>query len=372
MADDKVTTPEAPVSPPAAVENKASRSPSPLKKASRSPSPLVAAESQLLTAETTDDDVADDDSALGDDAASSTASMRSSIMQYRQENGRTYHSYKESIGYVLPNDASEQERLDLQHHLFALTFNGNLFHCPVGKDKPIGRVLDVGTGTGVWAIDFADEHPETEVLGIDISPIQPSFVPANLTFQVDDLEDEWTFSYKFDMVFARMMTGSLGDWPKFFEQSFAGLNPGGWIECQDICFPLRCDDGTVKDDSYIKQWSDLMIKSTTIFGRTGESASMYKQQMIDAGFVNVTEVIYKWPTNRWPVDPYYKDLGFWCFHNIAGGLSGLSMALFTRGLGWSSEEVEVFLANVRNDMKDKSIHGWWPIHVVYGQKPEAE
>ncbi|KAH8684140.1 S-adenosyl-L-methionine-dependent methyltransferase [Ilyonectria robusta] len=282
--------------------------------------------------------------------------MRSSIMQYRQENGRTYHSYKES---------------NLQHHLFALTFNGSLFHCPVGKDKPIGRVLDVGTGTGVWAIDFADEHPEAEVIGIDISPIQPSFVPANLSFQVDDLEDEWTFSYKFDMVFARMMTGSVGDWPKFFNQSFVGLNPGGWIECQDICFPLKCDDGTVKDDSYIKQWSDLMIKSTTIFGRTGESASMYKQQMIDAGFVNVTEVIYKWPTNRWPVDPYYKDLGFWCFHNIAGGLSGLSMALFTRALGWSSEEVEVFLANVRKDMKDKSIHAWWPIHVVYGQKPEA-
>lgn len=51
MADGKVTTPEAPVSPPAAVEKKASRSPSPPKKASRSPSPLVAAESQLLTAE---------------------------------------------------------------------------------------------------------------------------------------------------------------------------------------------------------------------------------------------------------------------------------------------------------------------------------
>jgi hypothetical protein len=53
--------------------------------------------------------------------------------------------------------------------------------------------------------------------------------------------------------------------------------------------------------------------------------------------------------------------GFWCNHNIAGELSGLSMALFTKGLGWSVEEVEVFLAKVRTDMKDRRIHAWWPM-----------
>ncbi|KAJ4247110.1 hypothetical protein NW762_013248 [Fusarium torreyae] len=317
------------------------------------------------------DDIRDDDSAIGDDAASSTASINSSILQYRTENGRTYHSFRESINYVLPNDSSEQERLDLQHHLFALTLGGKLYLSPLGGDKPVQRALDAGTGTGVWAIDFADAHPETQVVGIDLSPIQPNFLPANLEFQVDDLEDEWTYSYKFDFIFGRMLVGSIGDWPKFFKQSFEGLNPGGWIECQDITFPAECDDDTLKEDSYISQWSDNMIEATNKFGRGAQSAKHYKQQMIDAGFVNVTEVIYKWPTNRWPADSYYKELGFWCCHNIAGELSGLSMALFTRGLGWSSEEVEVFLAKVRNDMKDRRIHAWWPIHVVYGQKPEA-
>lgn len=317
------------------------------------------------------EEIGDNDSALGDDAASSTASMRSSILQYRTENGRTYHSFRESINYVLPNDSSEQERLDLQHHLFTLTLGGKLYLSPIGKDdKPIRRCLDAGTGTGVWAIDFADAHPETEVIGIDLSPIQPTFLPANLSFQVDDLEDEWTYSYKFDFIYGRMLVGSIGDWPKFFKQSFDNLNPGGWIECQDITFPAECDDGTLKKGSYIDQWSSLMIEATNIFGRGAQSAKKYKQQMIDAGFVNVTEVIYRWPTNRWPADSYYKELGFWCCHNIAGELSGLSMALFTRALGWSSEQVEVFLANVRTDMKDRRIHAWWPIHVVYGQKPE--
>jgi hypothetical protein len=59
-----------------------------------------------------EDDVPDSDSALGDDdVGSSTTSISSSILQYRQENGRTYHGYKESINYVLPNDNVEQERL---------------------------------------------------------------------------------------------------------------------------------------------------------------------------------------------------------------------------------------------------------------------
>ncbi|KAI1056118.1 hypothetical protein LB507_002429 [Fusarium sp. FIESC RH6] len=316
-------------------------------------------------------DFPDNDSAIGDDSASSTASINSSIMQYRTENGRTYHSFRESINYVLPNDSSEQERLDLQHHLFTLTLGGNLYLSPLGQNgRPIGRALDAGTGTGVWAIDFADNHPETTVLGIDLSPIQPNFLPANLEFQVDDLEDEWTYSYKFDFVFGRMLTGSIGDWPKYFQQAYDSLNPGGWIECQDITFPAGCDDGTLAKDSYINQWSDLMTEAAKNFGRSAISARSYKQQMIDAGFVNVTEVVYKWPTNRWPADPYYKELGFWCNHNIAGELSGLSMVLFTRGLGWSPEEVEVFLTKVRSDMKDRHIHAWWPIHVVYGQKPE--
>jgi ubiquinone/menaquinone biosynthesis C-methylase UbiE len=35
----------------------------------------------------------------------------------------------------------------------------------------VKRVLDVGTGTGIWAIDFGDEHPEAEVKG-DISKLK--------------------------------------------------------------------------------------------------------------------------------------------------------------------------------------------------------
>jgi len=44
---------------------------------------------------------------------------------------------------------------DLQHHLFLLTLGGYLYNAPI-KDLPGGlhNALDIGTGTGIWAIDF--------------------------------------------------------------------------------------------------------------------------------------------------------------------------------------------------------------------------
>lgn len=51
---------------------------------------------QLLTLDPYQDD---NDSALGDDAASSSASITSSILEYREINGRTYHSERGSHQY---------------------------------------------------------------------------------------------------------------------------------------------------------------------------------------------------------------------------------------------------------------------------------
>lgn len=317
-------------------------------------------------------DVDDDrDSAVGDDNTSSTASVTSSILNYRVENGRTYHAYKDGK-YYMPNDETENNRLDLQHNLFLLTFDNKLGLSPPNLPEfKTGRVLDLGTGTGVWAIDFADEHPETEVIGVDLSPTQPEFIPPNLKFEIDDIDEDWTYSQPFDYIHSRMMNVSVKNWPEYLRKIFENLTPGGYAELQDVDVFMRSDDNTLTEDHALRKWGILLDKAAQEHGTPFIETDRFKPLMAEVGFVDVKETPFKWPINRWPKEKRFKELGEWSNLNTDGLLEGLSMALFTRCLGWTAEEVSVFLVDVRKDLNNPKIHAYWSIRSVYGRKPEA-
>jgi ubiquinone/menaquinone biosynthesis C-methylase UbiE len=57
--------------------------------------------------------------------------------------------------YLLPNDENEKDRLDIMHELMLTMMNRKLFLAPISLSP--GRVLDLGTGTGLWAIDFGED-----------------------------------------------------------------------------------------------------------------------------------------------------------------------------------------------------------------------
>ena len=63
----------------------------------------------------------------------------------------------------------ELERLDLQHELYLALLDGRLYLAPIDDPQ---KILDIGTGTGVWATDMAERFPKAEVIGTDLSPVQ--------------------------------------------------------------------------------------------------------------------------------------------------------------------------------------------------------
>ncbi|KAL4776642.1 S-adenosyl-L-methionine-dependent methyltransferase [Aspergillus nidulans var. acristatus] len=275
-------------------------------------------------------------------------------MNYRWQYGRRYHAFKEG-SYKFPNDEREQDRLDMLHNMFRLVLDGKLFLAPI-KDGPL-RVLDIGTGTGIWAIEFADEFPSAqEITGNDLSPIQPPWVPPNVIFEVDDVESEWPPRAPFDFIHSRYMCGSIEDWPRLAQQAYNQLKPGGWIEFQDFYLVNYSEDGSLKEGNNVNRFYELLREALDKINRPVTIGRELERIVKEAGFVNVHHEVFQLPLGTWPRERRMKEIGALNMLQMLDGLEAFSAATFTNILGWTIEEVQVFLALVRKDAKDRGVH----------------
>ena len=206
---------------------------------------------------------------------------------------------------------------------------------------------------------MADEYPSAEVIGTDLAPIQPEWVPPNCKFEIDDYEQEWTWgSNRFDLIHYRFLIGSVTDWKLLYQRIYDAVKPGGWFEISDMDIRMCCDDGTVAEDSYCVQWANYFYEAISRLGRSIPLVREYKRMFEEAGFVDVQEMILVRPTNDWPKDPRMKQIGAWSHLNYMHGLQGFTLVPFSRALGWSEPEIEVFIAGIRNEWRKRNIHGY--------------
>ncbi|KAH6674243.1 putative Trans-aconitate 2-methyltransferase [Halenospora varia] len=273
----------------------------------------------------------------GNDSDSKT--LTDDVYQYAKENGRTYHGYRAGT-YHFPNDPSETDRLDFQYEILKHCFLGRNYFAPLNDPK---HILDVGTGTGQWAIEMGDEFPEAEVQATDLSPIQPQEVPENVHFFIDDAsEEDWALppSY-FDYIHTRVLLGCFEDFRDIIKKAFLYLKPGGYMESQEIMSTLYCDDGTMPDHFPFLQWNRDLDEAAMAAGRPMRIANKMKRWYKEAGFVDVEEKTFKLPINTWPRDRHLKYIGQMQEDNWLSGLGGITMGLFSRMFSWSKTEIEV-------------------------------
>jgi len=256
---------------------------------------------------------------------------------------------------------AELERLDIAHTLFAL-INANRLHlAPLKSD--LGRVLDIGAGTGAWAIEFADAYSSALVTGVDISPTMPAVVPPNIRFEIDDVEDEWTYSKPFDYIHCRYMVGSISDWPKLMRQCHDNLSPGGWVEFQDFDIDYYSQDGSLTEEHAFRRWLALSAQAAGQVGRSLRVGVQLEQWVRDAGFVDVQVFKVPVPIGSWPRDKRLKRMGVFNWTQIFEGLQAVSLRLFLNVLKWTQSELEALLMEVRADMKNKDIHALYDVSV---------
>ncbi|KLP16767.1 methyltransferase [Fusarium fujikuroi] len=312
----------------------------------------------------------EDDPGLGEDFESSTASITSSILHYRTINGRTYHSERGNAAYWGSNDERQSEAMDIAHHMFTLAQGGELHLAPINDN--IQKVLDVGCGTGIWAIDFADKYPGCEVIGTDISPIQPSWVPPNVKFEIEDFNQDWTFPPEsFDYVHLRYLVGCVPNWDNLFEQAFKVLKPGGWVESFEASAIIESDDDSVKPDSALAQWGPIFIKASKTIGNTFTVVgdNLQRPGIEKAGFTDVEQWDSKLPLNPFPKDPKLKEMGQ--FGELFSTQDTEGLVLFVANtLGWTPEEVHVYIAKFRREIRDRRNHPYIRLRTVWARKPE--
>ena len=95
-----------------------------------------------------------------DDASRASTSISSSVRDYAFENGRRYHKFREGA-YQFPNDEPEQAREDMKHAMIVNLCSGRLHYAPIENGHQ--RILDIGTGTGIWCIDSISRSNQPQI-----------------------------------------------------------------------------------------------------------------------------------------------------------------------------------------------------------------
>jgi hypothetical protein len=239
-----------------------------------------------------------------------------------------------------------------------------------------------------------DHYDSANILGVDLSPIQPGWVPPNVRFMVDDIESVWLHPRShFDYIHSRHTVMAIKDWPKLLwtaKQYLINhatvlasgrttdlificrhLRAGGWIELQEIHhFPYSLDNSMPPEHLVAQYWS-LITAGLAALGinfavaQGGHLAELLRE----AGYINVTERVFQVPLGTWPKNKALKNVGLYWRTILLDGIQAIALGPLTRGLHWNREQVELFLIEVRKAYHDNSCLMYMPLHIVYGQKP---
>ncbi|OAA67968.1 UbiE/COQ5 methyltransferase [Niveomyces insectorum RCEF 264] len=145
--------------------------------------------------------------------------------------------------------------MNLMHLIFLELEQNFLFVAPLREPS---TVVDLCTGTGIWAINFSRAFPRSTVYGTDIAPVQPDMVPPNLQFMMDDVNNSTWFCAPGSVDYFHLRDAGVRDWLATLREAHRCLAPGGLLEAAVFLEP----DTQVLPSEW-QHWLRLLFPSAT-------------------------------------------------------------------------------------------------------------
>jgi ubiquinone/menaquinone biosynthesis C-methylase UbiE len=211
-------------------------------------------------------------------------------------------------------------------------------------------------------VEFAQLHPESEVVGSDLTQIQPTSGLANLSFVQEDSEEHpWVHDRPFDYIHLRYVYTCFDSPQSVIRSAFENLNPGGWIEFQDATMELHSNKGPAHIESNpLKRLFDLAIQGAAAQGRNIVVSRFYKQWLLEAGFVDVVEIKLAIPINEWHPSLKLKRVGQYTSRMLMDSLGGVAWKML-RAKGFSDEEVNETIVQTKPEIRNLDLEAFFPL-----------
>jgi ubiquinone/menaquinone biosynthesis C-methylase UbiE len=266
--------------------------------------------------------------------------------------------------YVLPSDDQEVNRLDFQHYMLRYALRGN-FAAPLREPRSI---LDVGSGTGRWAMEMAQLYPAANVVGTDLVEPKSETATASLGYGLDRHPENYAFVQgnvleglpfadgSFDFVHVRLLLFAISadKWPALAREVLRVTAPGGWLESVETG-PQR--NGGPAMEALV-HWITLGSQYRGVDPLLGPRIASYYRDAGASG-MEVKEVDL-------PVGRYGGRLGSMAEVDIFGVIGGVKPLIVSAGIT-DGETYERAMTQARADL-DRS-RCTLPFYIAYGQKP---
>lgn len=289
----------------------------------------------------------------------STRSLKSEAAEAILENGRYYCDEF----YLMPCDEAEQTRLSITYQTYLFLLGKQI---TLGQVRNPERILDVGTGTADWAIAAAERFPNAEIIGTDITTtLHPQAAPPNVSFELDDAQDEWTYNEPFDFIHLRELRGAFSDWGAVYAQVAEHLKAGGVVEVADHGMINLTNE---PEDSYLSIFSGALL-SASEKAKTPLTFDHMKKAMFEKAGLSITKnKSFDLPIGPWSDDPRKKTAGKIALVAALEGLEAYSLRLLTRYQGWTEEEVRDMCGKVQAEMMEPDAKPFVKIQFVVARK----